>query len=139
MEQVKRDRHPAVPVSRVRTGGHYTGRYAAQRHEEGGSGFVQGLVFRCILAALLFMVFCLGWWLDTSSGHATREWLRTAVTQDLPESKLYQQIQQWEKAIGSGWEGVAGWFRSIFSPGDDVPDTKAPEQFPSTGEGDVVA
>ena len=69
-----------------------------------------------MIAALLFMALCLTWWLDTSSGHGTREWLRTAVTQELPESNAWQQVQEWNQQIGSGVKGVIDWFRSIFAP-----------------------
>jgi hypothetical protein len=117
MEQAKRDRQPAVPISRVRTGRHYTGGGAAYRRREGETTFVQGLAFRCILALLIFLVFCLAWWLDTSSGQTTRGWLRTAVTQELPESGAYKQVQEWNQAIGKGAKGAVDWFRSLFAPG----------------------
>lgn len=115
MEQIKRDRTPPIPVSRVRTGRHRTG-VVSQRYQEGESSFVRGLVFRCVIAALLFIVLCLAWWLDTSSGHRTREWLVTTVTQELPESEAWQQVQGWNGQIGKGVEGVLDWFRSIFAP-----------------------
>jgi len=115
MEQIKRDRTPPVPVSRVRTGSHRTGA-VSQRYAEGESSFVRGLVFRCVIAVLLCIVLCLAWWLDTSSGHSTREWLVTTVTQDLPESRAWQQVQEWNAQIGKGVQGVLDWFRSVFSP-----------------------
>ena len=115
MEQIKRDRRPPIPVSRVRNGRHIT-RASSQRYQEGESSFVRGLVLRCVIAAVLFMVLCLAWWLDTSSGHSTQEWISTTVTQELPESKAWQQVQEWNRQIGGGVEGVLAWFRSIFAP-----------------------
>jgi hypothetical protein len=115
MEQIKRDRTPPIPVNRVRTGRHRTGA-VSPRYQEGESSFVRGLIFRCVIAALLFIVLFLGWWLDTSSGHRTRVWLVTTVTQELSESKSWQQVQEWNKQIGKGVEGVIDWFRSIFAP-----------------------
>lgn len=123
MEQVKRDRTPPVPVNRVRTGRHRTSAVSG-RYQESETTFVRGLVFRCVLAALLFIVLCLGWWLDASSGYKTREWLTTTVTQELPESKAWQQVQEWNRQIGKGVEGVLSWFRSVFGSG---------------GEGDAVS
>ena len=116
MEQIKRDRTPPIPVSRVRTGRHRTGA-VSQRYQEGESSFVRGLVFRCVIAALLCILLCLAWWLDTSSGHQTRAWLVTTVTQELPESDAWQQVQEWNKQIGKGVEGVLDWFRSLFAQG----------------------
>ena len=119
MEQVKRDRTPPVPVSRIRTGRHRISA-STQRSREDGSTFVQGLVFRCVMAALLFVTICLAWWLDVSSGHRTREWLTTTVTQDLAESGAWRQVQEWNGQIGRGVDGVMDWFRSIFAGDGDA-------------------
>jgi|GEM_PF-6660175 len=122
MDGIKRDRTPPVPVSRVRTGRHRTSA-GAQRYRESETSFVRGLVFRCVIAGLLFILLCLAWWLDTSSGYTTRDWLMTTVTQELPDSKAWQRVQEWNKQIGNGAKGVFDWFRSIFS---------------TSGEGDSV-
>lgn len=115
MDGIKRDRTPPVPVNRVRTGRHRASA-VSQRYQEGAPSFVRGLVFRCVIAGLLFILLCLAWWLDTSSGYTTRDWLSTTMTQELPESKAWQQVQEWNKQIGNGVQGVLDWFHSIFAP-----------------------
>jgi len=108
----KRDRRPAIPVSRVRIVPH---RVSAVPRRYPESTFFQGLVFRCVLAALLFVALCLVWWLDASSGYETRAWLKDTVTQELTESKVWQQLTEWNQQIGEGAKDILAWLRSLFA------------------------